>query len=458
MPNSSKSYSSSPQAQRARSVGSKLEPSSAIQAPASHSTEATTLEQLLTPGHLLALQRTTGNRAVTTFLAANPPVQRLVSTESFKQTSKTGPLLGPLAKRNAIVLIDTALDQYNKTPLTPLPTKIAEIDNLITKCDNYIAPSNKQAKRKRGTMRLRDAARAEKAILERLRDNPSIPAKVARLLDLREIENLYHSAQGAGYQPDKDIFAHIQTEMKAIPITSTEAATLQQADITSLRQIARDPKTPPVLANVIREVLANTYDTRLTNTTAGSGAAHSPAGGTNYEVTYGQYLGDAERLGTLVHEMTHVSVGESYGNTKGFLSYAKDATIPEIIALSDRRTRLVNNLQAVLATDKSFSDPQRDKINGQLDYPLSQNKMGNYTSIIIKDGSHESTAAAQKLNDALVESGGRLNLTVFEYDTVINQIMVYMHIWNIPPKNAFYTQLRNAAQEAYDQREVARNE
>jgi hypothetical protein len=244
--------------------------------------------------------------------------------------------------------------------------------------------------------------------------------------------------------------------MKAIPITSVEADNLQQADFAKLRQIARDRQTPPILSDAIIEVQANNYDTRFENTIAGSGANDSLVGYTGYKVKYGQYLGDAERLGTLVHEMTHISVGKSYNNTKAFLSYAKNTTVPQIIALSDLRTKRINNLKALLAADKTFSNPQRNKITEQLNYALSQDKMENYMNIATKDKTPESIAAANNINTAIVQSNGRLNLTIVEYDTVINQIMVYMHIWDMPQNNAFYTKLRDAAQEAFNQRDTAR--
>jgi hypothetical protein len=82
--------------------------------------------------------------------------------------------------------------------------------------------------------------------------------------------------------------------------------------------------------------------------------------------------------------------------------------------------------------------------------------MENYMNIATKDKTPESRAAVNNVSTAVVQSNGRLNLTIVEYDTVINQIMVYMHIWDMPQNNAFYTKLRDAAQEAFNQRDTAR--
>lgn len=406
---------------------------------------ATAAPDLLAPADLLQLQRNIGNRAVGRLLGATAPVQRLTSTDDFKQTTK----LGVFAKRNKIVLVDTALDQYNQITLTPFPAKIVGIDAVINACDTYLGLPDKKAKRKPGTTQLHQAAQSEKTILERLRDNPAIGADVARLQDLRAIENLYHAAHKNGYQPEAGIFTHIQNGMRAIPISPTEATNLQQADLDTLVQISLDPQTPLILANTINEVLANVANTRIEDSTAGSDASFKPENGKDYRLKYGQYLGDAERLGTLVHEMTHISVGESYGNSKAFLSYAQTATIPEIIALNDRRTQWIEDLQTLLASDLTFSNPQRDKIRQQLNYPLSSDKILNYMTVMTNNGDR---AAANKVYNVYQQIGDRLNLTMIEYDTVINQIMIYLHIWNIPQNNAFYVMLRNAAHEVYNQR------
>lgn len=49
-----------------------------------------------------------------------------------------------------------------------------------------------------------------------------------------------------------------------------------------------------------------------------------------------------------------------------------------------------------------------------------------------------------------------MNNTVIEFDTVINQMMIYVLLRAIPENNAFYRRLRVVAQEAHDYREAAR--
>ena len=43
-----------------------------------------------------------------------------------------------------------------------------------------------------------------------------------------------------------------------------------------------------------------------------------------------------------------------------------------------------------------------------------------------------------------------------EYDTVLNQMLVYLELWGISSDNAFYVRLRRAAQAALDYRNAAR--
>jgi hypothetical protein len=49
-----------------------------------------------------------------------------------------------------------------------------------------------------------------------------------------------------------------------------------------------------------------------------------------------------------------------------------------------------------------------------------------------------------------------INNSLIEFDTVINQMMIYMHLWEIPQDDAFYAKLTEIAQEAYDYRAAAR--
>jgi hypothetical protein len=43
-----------------------------------------------------------------------------------------------------------------------------------------------------------------------------------------------------------------------------------------------------------------------------------------------------------------------------------------------------------------------------------------------------------------------------EYDSVMNQVLLYLHLWQIPEQNQFYTRLREIAREAFEARREAR--
>lgn len=45
------------------------------------------------------------------------------------------------------------------------------------------------------------------------------------------------------------------------------------------------------------------------------------------------------------------------------------------------------------------------------------------------------------------------NSVLVEYDSVLNQMLIYMHIWQIPENDPFYKKLREFAEEAYQDRQ-----
>lgn len=48
----------------------------------------------------------------------------------------------------------------------------------------------------------------------------------------------------------------------------------------------------------------------------------------------------------------------------------------------------------------------------------------------------------------------RLNIdnSVIEYDSVLNQILIYLHMWNVNRNNALYKRVRHYAYEAHKRR------
>ncbi|MDF2718265.1 MAG: hypothetical protein K0R28_5190, partial [Paenibacillus sp.] len=95
---------------------------------------------------------------------------------------------------------------------------------------------------------------------------------------------------------------------------------------------------------------------------------------------------------------------------------------------------------------KDFKKDQIGLLNSKLAYPRKGGPAGVqryidnfFTSSIISKEQKEKA-------EALVARG--MDNSVIEFDTVINQMLIYMQQWNIPQDNPFYVKLMEVATEA----------
>ena len=102
--------------------------------------------------------------------------------------------------------------------------------------------------------------------------------------------------------------------------------------------------------------------------------------------------------------------------------------------------------------DKTFSNEQKLLLRNKLQYPAkgAKSNITRYLKPNIIPNNHPLVPRIK-----IMATQG-LNNCVIEFDTVINQMMIYMHLWKIPEDNAFYKKLRTVAQEAYNYRASAR--
>lgn len=119
-----------------------------------------------------------------------------------------------------------------------------------------------------------------------------------------------------------------------------------------LKGVYSDPKSKysPAMQMIVADVMAGQdkttkfnaggkSDSKRTWLPGRSGAEYTVNGRTNVSST------DSDSLGTTLHEMTHVSVGESYGNTGMFLSAKKGSTKEELFAERDERVRRMEDME-----------------------------------------------------------------------------------------------------------------
>lgn len=190
-----------------------------------------------------------------------------------------------------------------------------------------------------------------------------------------------------------------------------EIGALQQQDLTDLDTIAQDVAAPATTRAIVANLVAIARQPTVQLWDAG---ATSNAGllnpGPGYYVNYGQWNTRDMRLGTFIHELTHVANHQTWANTVEMFSYAGDIS-PQV------STTRKNNLQALLALVTTLDAYERYWLGVKLNY-------------------------------------GHTNVKG-DYETVLNQSLIYVHLWGIPQHHPFHALLLQHAQAAYNVRRLA---
>lgn len=158
-------------------------------------------------------------------------------------------------------------------------------------------------------------------------------------------------------------------------------------------------------------------------------------------------------LGHIAHELTHVAAHQAFGSSPVMELVQSGATDQEVAALAEERTRTLAHLKADLAGSAEFDDFQQSMLDEKLVYGAQPEKLELYAYSFEKAG--KITAAQKERLIGWGKAAGNASGTLVEYDTVLNQMLIYLHMWQISQDNPFYVRLRAAAQAAFDRRSRA---
>ena len=395
---------------------------------------------------------------------AAPRLRRLMSPADFKK--QTSGLLGSRSKTDFTTL-DQLLDDYSRfgweeADISKRKAKLDEIDN------NARAYTGKS---RQGVNTLSASVQTELSFIQPLAEAiPDINARTAMKAALKKLfqsQDAYLTAVRAGHPvpgagPDfMAIFGKAQRALSDLGTRDQVMRELIADDLSRVENIAADTATHPLLRNILNEVLANKDQIYFQETQGiASGAVLAGQKERDRGITekyrldmqMGQAEGSPERLSSLVHEMTHIAVQETFGNTAIHLAFKKTATNEETLALSRTRSEQCRALKRILEeTRKQWSPGQYRVLEEKTDYPVNasgKNTLRSYAETFKKKGELTQTEYDRIIN--LADQGA--NNTLIEFDTVINQMMFLMTAWNVPAKNKFYAKLREVAQQAYDWR------
>jgi hypothetical protein len=281
--------------------------------------------------------------------------------------------------------------------------------------------------------------------------------------DLFEGQDAFLEAQRATHpygkhqEPDfSEFFKALQLKLGAAGTRAKVMQDLILEDVQTLKRMAADPKVDSTLRDVLNEVLANADKIYFQETPGmASGAVKTGPKDAQkgikepYRVDMNVYQkeGGAERVSSLVHEMTHIAVQETFKNTAIHLAFKAGMKDTDVVALSQKRTDECQQLKAALdGAQSTFSPGQYSVLDEKVMYPVasSKNTLQSYADAFKKKGELSDTDYSRITG--LVNAGA--NNTLTEFDTVVNQMLFLMSAWRIPQSNPFYTILSPIAADA----------
>ena len=219
-------------------------------------------------------------------------------------------------------------------------------------------------------------------------------------------------------------------------------------DFKDLRTLERDLKPEYSLKRIITEALAQAqYAKSWTDThgVGGSATARFKAGACDgFDVKYS--YGD---IGNLVHELTHIAAFRSY--KRDFVGYRSDK-------VTACRADYKWDGAAVYALNMG------DRMAGWAD-PKWQSKFLDHLSTLRAGVTTSGLPEAQKKQISEKISYAYSAYVDFEYETVLNQILTWLHLWGYPltaakgsaqaPQTAYWKEVNRLATEAFQRRQAA---
>ncbi|MEU5795381.1 DUF4157 domain-containing protein [Streptomyces sp. NPDC047813] len=384
-------------------------------------------------------------------------VARLMSVADF-QGSTT---VGTFQKRgSSIDLVGRALAECHGPEARPdnFAARADRLENLVQAAEDYLDQS-KSARHAQVVQALLDDCRPEAVIFRQLAVAVGLAAHLPRARALLTAqEAVLQRVEAAHLDINSEVSVanvHLQTPLlqSVNALTDTEKSTLVEDDLQLLTEIQTDPGAPQVTRDTLGDLLANRD---IVNFTTGMPGTKLSDPGVTEKYTLKHMMvqadGATERLGSLAHELTHVDAGESFGNTQILLLLRQNLADAEITALAARRKSRVDALGALLDSDGTLSDDQKSLFASKLRYATDPAKgVGRY-AMLFKD--KLDTATQQRLLEIETLSAPNSS-TLVEYDTVVTQLLVYLHRWGADPASPLYRAVTQLATELRADRRAA---
>lgn len=453
--------------QRRRAPRPRLDSNAAKDSPAPSTTDGGPF------ANIVRLQAAVGNRAVSRMLETSARSKPQPAT-SKKTVQRLWPGFtwipesGGTDKRKKVLPVDQALTAFHKTNPNDFKARKQAAEALEGECTTYLARRFRSDARRQGVKTLMAQAAAEIDLYGQLipTEGMEYSARMSALLDINDNAAAYRSKLSHLASASPEIKAQVGELIKKHDAASPEVlAKIFAQEVAHLREIVDDPTAPKIVKEIVAENLQHVDKIHFravedeASNASGPGAREAKkdegTGGKKYVVNHQliQTGGAAERTGSLVHELSHVATGEAFGHAPLFVIFKKgkqdtEDGRKEIIALAISRKANADQLEALVNDSDALSDTQKGLVLDKIGYG-KQAKLGKYlTTFKEMLGGAQSPSyigLSQLANHPQIKE---FDSTLVEYDSVINQIVLYFHEWNVPADEPAYKLARDLATDA----------
>ncbi|MGH7552922.1 MAG: hypothetical protein ACREMQ_07810, partial [Longimicrobiales bacterium] len=280
----------------------------------------------------------------------SPVIQCVMELDDFKkQTATSG-----IRSLDKISAIDNELKAYHvlnaKKPKNY--TAMSKAAKKLYEAARTFKSQKPDSSRMPGVDQLIKEIVIEDAILSRLAEFEAATDELEKFKILEKVqENFFKQSQRSELNNktlDGEIFTLLQAFLAS---ASNRGEAFVKRDIEELVEIGKDLKTPPLLKVVIAECTAARNVQLLDAANGKPGLKFNTARGATqkYSLSHAmeQSLGKRFRMGSLLHELTHLSIAEIFDNTCLMLAVSTSATDAEILALAKSRNSKIQQLIAV---------------------------------------------------------------------------------------------------------------
>jgi len=388
----------------------------------------------------------------------------VINVEEFKELTKA------MGKRNKILTVETQLEAYLKATAVKgwdmdFAATVQEGQKLRAACLNYRVerPNSKRRKGIDKVLQLLDvegppiemAARAsnsEGAVMARLlMDAREHVVEGMRLLTPREMNGID--------QWVNSIISYIYNSKSGMlgkgDTWTPDAQELVIDDMEILQEMSGRESVPGLIRDILKQILNARMVGQISPGLNGVNAKYNETRGSKTKYTLNHNIlvdgGHRFRLGSLVHELTHVCVAEAFGNSVLMLSMPLDASDDDYLSVGQHRKTMLGTLLAQVESDSEINSDVftrsglKSNLVTQCNYGMSSKLATNYVPNLKTRLEGEEGPDFVPWILGLANRG--LGAEIIEYDSVVNQMLVWCFMNNLSPTNPVYVELEHLANE-----------